>query len=127
MNIPCVYLQMTQKEKAIAFSNGDFEKIHPFLAADAVWTVVEENTFTGKEAIEANCKQVSLYFRSVTTRFETHHVIEEKNKVVVSGTAAFLRNNKQMAFVSACDVYLFNEKGELQQITSYCIPRKSAA
>jgi ketosteroid isomerase-like protein len=116
---------MTNKEKSIAFSNGEFDAVYDCIAPDAVWTVVEENTFTGKNAILANCKEVSSYFASVTTQFETLNVIAENDKVVVNGTAAFFSDKKQLAFVSACDVYEFNSKGQILKITSYCIEKKA--
>ncbi|MEO9257866.1 MAG: nuclear transport factor 2 family protein [Crocinitomicaceae bacterium] len=113
---------MTNKVKSLAFSNGQFEKIYDFIADNAVWTVIEENTFTGKKAIVANCEQVGNYFKSVTTKFETLNVVEDKNKVVVNGTAEFLKNKKRVSFISACDLYEFNHNDQIQKITSYCIP-----
>ena len=92
---------------------------------DAVWTIVEENTFTGKQAIIANCKEVSSYFASLATQFETVNVITANDKVVVTGTAAFFRNKKLLAFVSACDAYEFTGNGQILKITSYCIPKKA--
>ena len=112
---------MTIKEKSIAFSNGEFEKIYDFIADNAVWTVVEEDTFTGKRAIIENCEQVGNYFKSVKTKFETFNVISENRNVVVNGTAEFLKDNKRVSFVSACDLYEFNDIGQIQKITSYCI------
>lgn len=115
---------MTKTAIAKTFSNGEFDKTNDYIAEDAVWEVVEENTFVGKKAIIENCKQVAAYFKSVTTNFKTHHVISEKNKVVVNGTAEFIRNGKRVSFVSACDLYEFNEHDEIQRITSYCIQSK---
>ena len=63
-------------------------------------------------------------FKAVTTDFKTFHVIADENNVVINGTAEFLRNNKRVSFVSACDIYAFNAEGQVQQITSYCIQRK---
>lgn len=112
---------MTKQEIALAFSNGEFEKIAEFIAENAVWEVVEENTFVGKLAILENCNQVAAYFKSVTTDFKTLNVIAQDNKVVVNGTAEFSRNGQRVSFVSACDLYEFNENGQIQRITSYCI------
>jgi len=115
---------MTKTEIAKAFSNGEFEKTNKFISDTAVWTVVEEDTFIGKQAIIDNCEQVGSYFKSVTTNFKTLNIIADGNKVVINGTAEFLRDNKRVSFVSACDVYEFNEKSEIQKITSYCIQSK---
>ena len=73
------------------------------------------------QAIIDNCEQVGNYFKSVTTDFKTWNIITDENKVVINGTAEFLRNNERVSFVSSCDVYEFNEKGHIQKITSYCI------
>lgn len=115
---------MTIKEISLAFSIGKFDEVYQFIAENAIWIVVEEATFEGKMAIIDNCSQVAEYFKSVVTKFETDFAIAEANKVVVKGTAEFLRNNKRLSFVSACDVYEFNELGQIQQITSYCIQSK---
>jgi ketosteroid isomerase-like protein len=114
---------MTNKEKSIAFSNGEFDKVYDFIADNAEWIVIEENTFTGKKAIIDNCKQVGSYFKSVTTKFVTLNVIAENGNVAVNGTAEFLRDNKRVSFVSACDLYEFNDKDQILKVTSYCIPQ----
>jgi ketosteroid isomerase-like protein len=116
-------IDMTKTEIAEAFSNGEFEKTNNFISETAVWTIVEEDTFIGKQAIIENCVQVSSYFRSVTTDFKTLNIIAEGNKVVINGTAEFLRDNKRISFVSACDVYEFDENNQIQNITSYCIQK----
>lgn len=115
---------MTNTEIAKAFSIGAFEKTYPFISDDAAWTVIEENSFIGKQAIINNCEQVANYFKSVQTDFNTLQVISEGNKIVISGTAEFRKDNKRVAFVSACDLYEFNDKNEIQNITSYCIQSK---
>jgi ketosteroid isomerase-like protein len=116
---------MTQKQIAEAFSNGDFEKAYPFLAADVQWTVIGENKLEGKQAVIENCEQTANYFKSVTTDFKTINVIAADNRVAVNGTAAFIRDGKTVSFVSACDVYEFNNNNELQTIMSYCIQEKN--
>jgi ketosteroid isomerase-like protein len=115
---------MSITDIAKAFSNGLFSQTYSCMADNIEWTVVEENRFTGKAAVIENCEQVAAYFQSVTTRFETHAVIASENKAAVSGIAEFSRNGKQVAFVSACDVYEFDETGMLKTITSYCIAKK---
>lgn len=114
---------MTKKEIAKAFSNGEFEKTNKFISDTAIWTVVEEDTFIGKKAIIDNCEQVVSYFQSVTTDFKTLNIIAEGNKVVINGTAEFLRDNQRVSFVSACDVYEFDDNNQIQNITSYCIQK----
>ncbi len=112
---------MTKQEIALAFSNGEFEKTVEYIADEAAWEVVEENTFVGKDAIIENCNQVAAYFKSVTTDFKTLNIIAQDHKVVINGTAEFSRNGQRVSFVSACDLYEFNINGQIQRITSYCI------
>lgn len=116
--------QHKKKEIAAAFSTGKFEMIYGYMADDITWVVVGESEFSGKVAVIENCKKTAAYFSSVTTVFNTAHIIAENNKVAISGTAEFIRNNKRVAFIRACDVYEFNKAGFLQTITSYCIPDK---
>lgn len=115
---------MTKTEIASAFSNGEFTKTYPYLADKITWTVVEENTFVGKQAVINNCEQVANYFKSVTTVFKTLNVVEDAHRVVINGTAEFLKNNQRVAFVSACDLYEFDSDNQLVKITSYCIQQK---
>lgn len=115
---------MTKTEIAKAFSIGEFEMTNKFISENAVWNVVEENNFIGKQAIIDNCEQIGNYFKSVTTDFKTFNIIADGNKVVINGTAEFKRENKRVSFVSACDVYEFNDNNQIQNITSYCIQSK---
>src|SRR5688500_2187470 len=115
---------MTKTQIAEAFSNGRFDLTYPFLADDIEWNIVEENKFSGKQAVIENCDRTASYFKSVTTNFETHNIIADEKKIVINGTAEFLRDNKRVSFVSACDVYEFNDKDELEKISSYCIQSK---
>jgi len=115
---------MTKSEIAKSFSIGEFDMTFNFIAENAEWIVVEESIFKGKQAIIENCNQVGSYFKSVTTDFKTHNIIADGNKVVINGTAEFLRDNKRVSFVSACDVYEFNDNSQIQRITSYCIQSK---
>ena len=115
---------MTKTEIAKAFSTGEFEKTYRFLSDNSEWTVIEEDKFVGKNAIIMNCEQVGNYFKSVTTDFKILNIIEDGNKVVINGTAEFLKENKRVSFVFACDLYEFNDDGQIQNITSYCIQSK---
>lgn len=113
-----------QSRLAQAFSSGRFENVYEHMADDIIWNIVGENIFSGKDAVVAKCKQTAVYFNQVTTIFNITNSIASKNRVAINGTAEFIRTNKRVAFVSACDVYEFNEEGLLQTITSYCIPDK---
>lgn len=115
---------MTKTEIAKAFSIGAFEKTYKFISDNAEWTVIEEDRFIGKQAILYNCEQVGNYFKSVTTDFKTLNIIAEGNKVVINGTAEFMRGNKRISFVSASDLYEFDDNNQIQNITSYCIQSK---
>ncbi|HMO60788.1 MAG TPA: nuclear transport factor 2 family protein [Ferruginibacter sp.] len=109
---------------AKAFSNGDFETAYPYFSEGIVWEVAGTETFTGKAAVIQQCEQVAQYFKSVETVFETCHTITEADTVAITGTAQFLRDGIEIAFVSACDVYFFNPSGFIEKIISYCISKK---
>ena len=115
---------MTQRQIAEAFSNGNFELTFPYLADTVQWTVVGDNVSEGKQAVIETCNKVAGYFKSVTTGFKTINIIAETNRFAINGTAEFMRDGKRVNFVSACDVYEFNNDNKLQTITSYCIEDK---
>jgi ketosteroid isomerase-like protein len=112
---------MTNTEIAKSFSNGEFERVYEHFAENAEWVVVGENKFCGKQAIIANCEKVASYFKTVTTDFKTVDVITEDRKVAVSGTASFKRDDGQTSTTSACDLYEFDDAGDVIKISSYCI------
>lgn len=109
---------------AESFSIGEFQAVFPYLDENIVWAVIGENQFIGKQAVIDNCLQVEHYFNSVTTQFETLGIITDHNKIVINGTAEFIKDNKQVSFISACDIYEFNSKNKIASITSYCIRHK---
>jgi hypothetical protein len=115
---------MTKSAIATAFSKGEFDQIYDHLTDNARWEVLGENSFENKQAIIKQCNEVAAYFKTVTTHFELLQVIEEKNKVAITGTAEFIRNGERISFVHGCDIYQFTEQGQLQSITSYCIQIK---
>lgn len=114
-----------RKEVAIAFSNGNFEKVFPHLSENIDWNVIGENTYKGKSQVISNCEQTTKYFNSVQTKFKTEDAFVNDKKVVVRGSAEFIKDGKQLNFISACDVYEFNDDNKLISIQSYCIPIKS--
>lgn len=117
-------MDLTQKEIAQLFSNGKFKETMSYLSDEIVWNVVGENIFNGKRAVSENCEQTSEYFKSVETDFKTNDILVSEHKVIIMGTAEFKRDGKRINFVSACDVYEFNEKDEIEKMSSYCVPEK---
>ena len=115
---------MTQKEIAESFSNGKFELVFEHFAENIQWTIIGEAQYDGIKEVIENCEQTVNYFKSVTTEFKTLNVIEGNNLIAINGTAEFLKDNKRVAFVSACDVYEFNNENKLERITSYCFQNK---
>lgn len=111
----------TQKQIAEAFSGGNFELTYPYLSENIEWNVIGDFNLKGKQNVIEKCEETAGYFKSVTTNFKMLNIIEDKNRVVINGTAEFTKNGKLAAFVSACDVYEFNDENKLQNITSYCI------
>lgn len=117
-------MEYSKKEIAEFFSNGKFENIVDCFSDVIVWNDIGETIFQGKDAVKENCEQTAEYFKSMQTDFKTNDIIVSENKIVIIGTAEFKRDGKRINFVSACDVYEFNEKDEIEKISSYCIPEK---
>ncbi len=117
-------MNYSNKEIAELFSNGKFEGVIDYLSDGIIWNIVGENIFKGKEAVIANCERTTAYFNAVQTDFKTNDIIGSENKIVIIGTAEFKREGKRINFVSACDVYDFNENNKIEKITSYCIVGK---
>lgn len=112
---------MQQKEIALLFSEGQFDKTAEFLTETVTWYIYEEKqALTGKKAVLDFAAQIAEYFRSVTTAFETSGCIAEGNTVAVYGKARFLRNKKLINSVNSCDVYEFDAAGNIVNIHSYC-------
>ena len=117
-------MKHTKKEIAELFSNGKFENVTDYLNDEIVWNIIGGNIFKGKNAVIAYCKQTAAYFKTVQTEFKTSDILESDEKVMIIGTAEFKRDGKRINFISACDVYEFNDDGEIINISSYCIPEK---
>lgn len=103
------------------FSNGQFEAVFKYLSDNIVWVTIGENTITHKDDLIKHCQKVKLYFQSVETEFAISDVITSGNKVVITGTAKFINDEKFVSTISACDIYEFNDDNKIKSITSYCI------
>ena len=112
------------REVAELFSNGKFENIMDYFSEGIVWDVIGESLFEGKKAVRENCEQTASYFKSLQTDFITNDILVSENKVIIRGTAEFIRDGKRINFISACDIYEFNNRNEIEKISSYCIPEK---
>jgi len=117
-------MSLTLQQIAESFSGGQFDKVYENMSESIIWNVIGENSFVGKEAVIDNCQQVASYFNAVTTIFKTGNIIADNNRVAIDGTAEFVREGKRVSYVWACDVYEFNDRKELEKITSYCIQEK---
>ena len=117
-------MKPSKKEIAELFSIGKFENIMDYLSDGIVWNVIGENIFEGKRLVRENCEMTAAYFKTVQTDFKTNEILVSENKVVIIGTAELKRDGKRINFVSACDVYEFNEQSQIEKISSYCIPEK---
>ncbi len=118
-------MEYSKIEIAALFSIGKFENVIAYLNDVIVWNIIGEQILEGKKAVKENCEQTGAYFKSVQTDFKTDDIIASGDKVIVTGTAEFKRDGKRISFVSACDIYEFNENSEIVRITSYCIPEQT--
>ena len=75
---------------------------------------------TGKLAVIDYCNPAASCFSSVTTRFQTNHIIEDEQGIAIDGNAVFINNARTKTRISSCDVYRF-KNDRLSRINSYCI------
>jgi len=117
-------LNSTIEQIAKEFSTGNFDSIFQYLSENVQWNIIGQRSFEGKIDVISNCKNTAEYFKSVQTNFIVEDILKHKNKVVVIGTAEFLRDGKRLDFVHATDIYEFNEDKMISKISSYCISEK---
>ena len=106
------------------FSIGNFDSIFQYLSENVQWNIIGQASFKGKTDVMLNCKNTAQYFKSVQTNFLTEDILTYKNKVVVIGTAEFLRDGKRLDFIYATDIYEFNQDKIINKISSYCNSEK---
>jgi hypothetical protein len=116
---------MTKSSIGQAFSLGKFKEALPYVSSTVVWSIVGDSLIEGKEQVEAYCEQVGNYFASVETNFKVLDIIESLKRIVITGSAVFMRDGAAINNVQSCDVYEFNASDEIQRITSYCIQLKN--
>lgn len=117
---------MTKREIAQAFSNGQFEKCFDYLTDHTTWNTPGEQFLTGRKEIEPFCKNIATYFSNITTDFKQISVIENDHCLAINGTAEFIRDGKRVSLVSSCDIYEFGEDNKIVSINSYCITERPA-
>lgn len=111
----------TPKEVAQLFSAGKFTDVENYLSENIVWNIYEEKkVVSGKASVLEFMRKVGGYFRSINTKFETFGILEDGDKVAIYGRAEFIRGSKTVNIVYSCDVYIFDGRGYIQKIHSYC-------
>lgn len=111
----------TPVEIAQLFSEGKFAEVEGYLSADIVWNLYEEKKIiSGKQSVLEFMKKVGGYFKFITKKFETFGVLEDGDKVAIYGKAEFILGSKPINTVYSCDVYIFDGRGFIQKIHSYC-------
>lgn len=118
-------MTLTQQEIAESFSMAAFEKTYDYLSENIEWKVIKNFECKGKSEVMQQCEKISQYFASITTNFKLLAIVEQYNKVVITGTAQLSRDGKRIEFISSCDVYEFSTEKMLQKITSYCLVEKN--
>ncbi|MBZ8172194.1 hypothetical protein FOG26_03255 [Staphylococcus cohnii] len=112
---------MLKKDIASLLSMGKFYEASSYLSKEVKWNIVNDIELNGFTEVERYFESVSEYFDTVVTNFVIDEVIENKDKVVVVGTAEFYRDAKLLNVIEACDVYLF-ENNKVKELKSFCIP-----
>lgn len=120
----CRPIRLLHFNDYFSFSKGDFEKTFLYLSEEIVWSVIKNFECNGKREVTEQCAKTAKYFASITTDFNQLEVIENEKNVVITGTAELSENGNRIEFISACDVYTFDESKLLKNITSYCLVEK---
>ncbi len=116
------------KHVATLFSGGKFEEAADDIAENIEWHIYEEKMqLNGKQEVLNFCKEVTKYFKSMTTNFENFGVVEGDAKVAIYGRAEFIRESERASVVYSCDIYEFNAEGKIAKIYSYCNSEKKEA
>lgn len=111
----------TPIEIAQLFSGGKFTEVEDYLSANIVWNVYEEKQIiSGKQSVLEFMRKVGGYFKTITTKFETFGILEDGDKVAIYGKAEFILGSITINTVYSCDVYIFDGRGYIQKIHSYC-------
>ncbi|WP_143822171.1 nuclear transport factor 2-like protein [Mucilaginibacter pedocola] len=112
---------MTNTAVAELFSGGKFSEVEHRLAENVEWNIYEEKMrLQGKADVVKFCGSIAEYFRSVTTKFETFGIVADTARVAIYGKAEFIREGVTVNTVNSCDVYEFDDKGNILKIHSYC-------
>lgn len=111
---------MLKKDIAFLLSTGKFSEASSYLSKEVKWNIVNDQELNGFIEVQRYFESVSEYFDTVVTNFKVDEVIENKDKVVVVGTAEFYKDDKLLNVIEACDVYLF-ENNKVKELKSFCI------
>lgn len=111
----------TIEEVARNFSTGNFKSTYSYLSDNIIWKIIGDRTFNGKKEVTSNCENISKYFNSMDTKFNFSNIISNGNKVIIIGTAEFLKYGRRINFIEASDFYEFDREGKIKIIKSFCI------
>jgi ketosteroid isomerase-like protein len=113
---------MPQSIEAIAeaFSRHRFHEAIPSLAEDVTWSLVGEDTLTGKPAVVAACESTTSELEEVTTVFSHFRLVVDSDCVVVDSVAEYTDATGGTSVVASCDIYDFVD-GRVSRIRSYNI------
>ena len=93
-----------------AFSRGEPTAALDFIADSIEWHIVGDRIIDGNAAVKEMCEDAASEGKA---NFQNGRVIKGKNHIIVEG--ADLETD-----VHYCDIYTI-EKGQIMEITSYCL------
>ena len=113
---------MPQSIQAIAeaFSRHRFSEALPHFSEGVTWSLLGEDTLTGKDAVVAACDSTTAELRDVTTVFSHFRTIVGEDCVVIDSIGRYTDAGGSTSVVASCDIFDFAD-GLVTAIRSYNI------
>jgi ketosteroid isomerase-like protein len=105
---------------AEAFSRHRFSEALPHIADDVTWSLVGDDTITGKAAVAAACEGTSSELQDVTTVFTHFRTVAGQDSVVIDSVGEYTDPAGDTSVVASCDIFDFAD-GRVTAIRSYNI------
>lgn len=113
---------MNPQQVAEAFSAHRFEETNDQLADDVRWVLPGQATIEGKPAVLAACADSLAEFAALAaTSFDRFVSVGSHSVAAVDAIGRYVGTDGSTSVVSSADIYQFDTRGRVVQITSYAV------
>jgi ketosteroid isomerase-like protein len=113
---------MNPQQLAEAFSAHRFQATYDQLADDVRWVLPGQATIEGKPAVLAACADSLAEFAALAeTSFDRFVSVGGPNVAAVDAIGRYVSTDGSTSVVSSADIYDFDARGRVVQITSYAV------